>query len=228
MSASDTPSFAPPADPLHSIFLTLVLPRIELHGRVYFRHLQSAERQEEALAEMIGLAWKWFVRLAQRGKDATRFVSALATFAARRVNRGDRVCGQEWAKDVLNTLAQRRHGFTVQSLPLCNATSLENRYAHPRGQQQQDTFEERLRDNTTTPVPIQVQFRIDFRAWLQTLTGRERRLIRAMARNERTGDLSRQFEVSPGRISQLRREFYLGWIRFCGDLPPSNKTGERI
>jgi hypothetical protein len=62
-----------------------------------------------------------------------------------------------------------------------------------------------------------VQFRIDFPAWLKTLTGRERRMIRLMARNERTLDLSRQFELSPARISQLRREFRDDWLRFIAD-----------
>jgi DNA-directed RNA polymerase sigma subunit (sigma70/sigma32) len=57
-------------------------------------------------------------------------------------------------------------------------------------------------------------FRLDFKDWLRSLTPRERRIIRAMARNERTKDLSRQFEVSPGRISQMRREFKEGWERF--------------
>ena len=67
----------------------------------------------------------------------------------------------------------------------------------------------------------QAAFRIDFPAWLGTLTGRERRLIRAMARNERTKDLSRQFEVSPARISQLRRAFHLDWLHFHGENAPS-------
>jgi hypothetical protein len=74
-----------------------------------------------------------------------------------------------------------------------------------------------LRDNTVTPVPDQVQFRIDWPAWLATLTARERRMIRAMARSERTKDLSRQFELSPARISQIRREFRDAWARFCGE-----------
>jgi hypothetical protein len=52
---------------------------------------------------------------------------------------------------------------------------------------------------------------------LKTLTPRERRLIRAMALSERTKDLAKKFDVSPGRISQQRREFCEGWQRFCGD-----------
>src|SRR5262249_44347388 len=57
------------------------------------RHVRCPDRKEELLAELRGLAWAWFVRLVRRGKDVLAFVSALATFAARAVNSGRRVCG---------------------------------------------------------------------------------------------------------------------------------------
>ena len=52
-----------------------------------------------------------------------------------------------------------------------------------------------MRDNTQTPVPEQVCFRLDFPAWLETLTGRERCKVREMANNERTQDLSKWFDL---------------------------------
>jgi hypothetical protein len=119
-------------------------------------------------------------------------------------------------KDVLSSLAQQRHGFGVESLPHWTASRHEERYGQVRGQRQQDALEERLRDNTQTPVPEQVCFRIDFPAWLTTLTPRERQLVREMAGNERTLDLGKRFELSPARISQLRRELHNDWRRFCG------------
>jgi len=84
------------------------------------------------------------------------------------------------------------------------------------GLRAQDAYEEHLHDNTVTPVPDQVQFRLDWAAWLRTLTGRERRMTRMMARGERTMDVGRQFELSPSRVSQLRSEFRQDWHRFCG------------
>jgi hypothetical protein len=205
-----------PFAPLHARFLGL-LPRIEQHGRIYFRGLKCPHRKEEALAEVRALAWQWFLRLARQGRDASAFVTALATYAARAVHSGRRLCGMERTRDVLSPVAQQRYRFAVEPLPASTATSHEALLGEVHGQRQQDAFEERLRDNTRTPVPDQAAFRIDFPAWLRTLTGRERRLIRAMARNERTLDLSREFEVSPGRISQLRRAFHDDWERFCAD-----------
>jgi hypothetical protein len=92
--AKPTPSPVRLPDALHAKFLTL-LPRVELHGRVYFRHLRSPQAKEEALAEMVALCWVWFVRLARNGSDASAFPSALATFAARAVRSGRRLCGIE-------------------------------------------------------------------------------------------------------------------------------------
>jgi len=202
---------------LHSAFVT-ILPRIETHARIYFRGLKCPSRRDEAVQETLALAWKWFLRLIEKGKDPRSFPAVFASFAARAVKCGRRVCGQEKGKDVMSQLAQQRHEFTVEQLPISTATSQEERYAAIHGQQHQDVFEERLRDNTQTPVPEQVAFRIDFPAWLMTLTARERRLIREMAQNERTLDLSNRFEVSPARISQLRKELHDDWTRFCEEV----------
>ena len=46
------------------------------------------------MAETIALSWKWFVRLAERGKDVGQFVTVLAAFAARAVKSGRRPVGQ--------------------------------------------------------------------------------------------------------------------------------------
>jgi hypothetical protein len=211
----DARRFTPSLAQLHVAFLTL-LPRVELHGNIFFRHVRCPHKKADAIQEMSALAWKWFLRLHERGKDPADFLTGFVSLLARAVNSGRRLAGMAKAKDVLNAATQRGHGFHVERLPSCTQASHERLYAEVHGQELHDAFEERLRDNTITPVPEQVAFRIDWPAWLRTLTGRERRLIRAMALSERTLDLSKQFEVSPARISQLRREFFEGWERFCG------------
>jgi hypothetical protein len=42
-----------------------------------------------------------------------------------------------------------------------------------------------------------------------------------MALGERTNDLARTHGLTPGRISQLRREFHDDWLRFIDELPTS-------
>src|SRR5262249_40435352 len=104
------------SDPLQEAFLRL-LPRIELHGQVVFRTVKCPDQQQEAIAEMVALAWRWFVRLHRQGKDPREFPSALAIFAARQVRSGRRLCGQEKARDVLSPVAQQRGQVKVEALP---------------------------------------------------------------------------------------------------------------
>jgi hypothetical protein len=201
------PSPATKLRALQLAFLSIV-PRIELHGRVCFR-TKSWHDQQEAVAEMVALCWKWFLRLAEQGKDATRFPSVLATFAARAVYNGRRLAGTCRAKDVLSPVAQRRHGFAVGRLP--DVSTLNG-----------NLLFDALHDNTRSPVPEQVAFRFDFPAWLVSLGPRDRGIAQDMAQGHRTGELAESYGLSPARVSQLRRQFYLGWQTFCGDRPASD------
>lgn len=189
---------------LQTRFLPL-LPRIERHARIHFRHLRCPHAFGDAVAECIALAWKWFVRLAQRGRDAAAFVTTLATFAARAVHSGRRLCGQQPARDVTSPRARRRHGFALQTLPADHILDA-------------DPLAEALTDNNRSAVPDQVVFRCDFPAWVRRRGGRDRRLIRALMVGERTLDVARRFGLSPARVSQLRREFRADWLAFCDEL----------
>jgi len=217
MIASIT-SFAPPpsVNDLQARFQSL-LPRIEICARYHFRRIQCPDSRADRIAETIAMCWKWFVCLAERGEDGAGFITTIASLAARAVQSGRRVCGQESAKDVMSWSAQRRHGFRVESLPRSTRRAFDDVYAEVGGQQAIDAYEERLQDNTATPPPDAAAFRIDFPDWLGTRTSRDRKIIARMVLDERTQDLSRRFGVSPGRISQLRREYHEDWQRFHGE-----------
>src|SRR5262249_9649530 len=134
----------------------------------------------------------------------TPTLDALAAYAARAVNSGRRVCGHERKKDVLSPVAQGLHGFYVGKLP--DFSTLDG-----------SPLEGAPQDNTVSPVPDQVCFRIDFPAWLSTLSLRARDTVTDMGLGERTLDLADKYGLSPGRISQKRRWFAEDWTRFCGD-----------
>ena len=187
---------------LHAVFL-LILPRIRLHGEVVFRGLKCPDRREEAIAEMLALCWLWFCRLVEQGKDPLQFPSAIATYAARAVRSGRRLCGQERSRDVLSPSAQQRHGFAVFGLP--EASTLGS------------PLEEALADNVRTPPDEQAAFRLDWPRWLATRTERDCRVIGDLMLGERTLDVAQKHGLSPGRVSQLRRAFMQGWKQFCGD-----------
>jgi hypothetical protein len=78
---------------------------------------------------------------------------------------------------------------------------------------------EGLRDNTRTPIPDQVSFRIDFPEWLATRTERDRRVVEDLALGHRTRDVAQKYGMSAGRVSQPREQFRRDWRRFVGQLP---------
>lgn len=180
------------------------LPRITRHARVYFRHLRCPHRKADCISEVVSLCWKWWLGLVRRGKNPAAFVSTLASYAARAVRSGRRLCGQERAKDTLSPAAQQKHGFTVGKLPDVSTLS-------------DNPLAEALADNTISPIPVQVQFRCDFPDWLTTHSQRNRRIAVEMAQGERTQTLAHRFKISPARVSQLRRCFHDDWQRFTED-----------
>jgi hypothetical protein len=189
---------------LHEAFLTFVLPKVLSHGQVWSRHIKCPHRRDDFIAEMVGLSWKWFLRLVERGKDPTAFPTALASFAARAVRSGRRVAGQEKARDVLSPLAQARHNFVAEKLP-DHETLTSNLLTLA------------LQDNRKSPPDEQCAFRMDFPAWLDLLGDRNRRIAEDMMVGERTLDLAAHHGISPARVSQLRREFRQDWRLFCGE-----------
>jgi hypothetical protein len=201
---------------LQSTFLDLV-PRIQTHGQVVFRFLKCPHKRADAIAEMVALCWSWFIRLVERGKDPTQFPTTLADFAARAVRSGRRLAGMERSRDVLSPRAQQRFCFAVEPYPSSTASCFDDLYGTVHGQRNQDVWEERLQDNTRTPVIDQVAFRIDFPTWLATQTERNVRIAEAMIRGERTLDLARRFGLSPGRVSQIRQQLYQDYQRFHGE-----------
>ena len=59
--------------------------------------------------------------------------------------------------------------------------------------------------------------RIDVTAWFRLLPTRSRRIAKALARGETTGDVAQMFNVTAARVSQLRRELHDSWQRFQGE-----------
>jgi hypothetical protein len=202
---NNTPAHGTGPARLQQTFLAL-LPRIEAHARIAFRDLRCPQSRDDAVAETVALSWQWYVRLAARGKDASAFPSVLASYAARAVRSGRRLCGQERSRDPLSPLAQRRRGFAVGRLRDSSILS-------------GSPLEDALRDSTQSPPDEQAAFRIDFPRWLAGLGSHRRRLAGDMALGHRTEDLGAKYALSPARISQLRRDLHADWRRFHGEAP---------
>ena len=216
MVAVTSSSASRSVEELHVAFLALV-PKIKKQARNAFAFYKCADQKADQVAETIALAWKWFVRLHERGKNVATFPVVFAILVARAVASGRRIAEGEPTNDVIAKTAQRKHGFSVSEFPHSNTIPNYELLGDPHAQKTIDALEERLADNTQTPVPDQAAFRIDFPEWLRSLSPRERTMAQAMMREEGTNDLSRAFGVSAGRISQIRSALRRSWTGFCGD-----------
>ncbi|MBY0228810.1 MAG: hypothetical protein K2W96_06010 [Gemmataceae bacterium] len=193
---------APEAVPApHAGFLSL-LPRLQAHGNAYFRHVACPQRRDDLVAEAVAIAWKWYLRLAERGRDPHAFAATLVHRALLQARCYRRLCGQEKAKDALSPLAQRRHGFRASSAGRSEGEA---------------TLLDALADSRTASPPEQAAFRLDASAWLEALSPCWKRAALALMSGERPGDVARSLGVSPARVSQLRSELRDGWRRFCGE-----------
>ena len=117
---------------------------------------------------------------------------------------GRRLCGQERVNDVLSPLAQQKCHFAVEKLP-----DFSTLHGSP--------LEEALHANMVSPVLEQVAFRLDFPAWLTSLTKRDHAIVEDLMLGERTLDVAAKYGLSPARISQKRREYCQDWQSFCGE-----------
>ncbi len=184
----------------HDDFLPL-LPIIRRYAGRAFRRW-PADHCEEAVAETTAAALISFIRLKRRGKNPLAFPTQLVRWAITHVLAGRRVGSRDNSRDVMNRAAQVRYDFGIDSF---------TRFGY---------WHYCLIDHSQTPVPDQVCFRLDFAAWLQTLSLRDQRVAMLLAEGYSTSEVAQRFQVSAGRISQLRREMCDSWELFQADEHP--------
>ena len=149
----------------HAAFLVM-LPIIVRHLRIAFRHLRS-EAKEEAVAEALANACTAYQRLAKQGRAHLGFPTVLARFAAAQVADGRRVGSGQNSRDVLSPREQQKKQFRVERLDHFD--------------EEDNQWLEAVVEDSHTPVFDQVCFRVDFPAWLDRLSRRNRRIAESLA-----------------------------------------------
>ena len=191
------------AEAMHRQFVDCILPAVQHHASVQFRHLKGQNR-DDAIQETMAVAWQFFVQAIDAGKDPTSFPHCLADLAVRRVRSGRRFAGHN-SRDVMSQRAQMRHGFEVHSLDdeSCDAST---------GWKAAVTEDSRHSSPADT-----VCFRLDFDCWLGRLRQRDRRIAESLAVGNRTGEVACAFNVTPSGISHLRNRLRQSWEEFEGE-----------
>ena len=186
-------------------FLEL-LPEIEQPLSYAFRYLRGDNR-DEAIQEGIANSAVAYARLFDQGRADVCSAASLASFAAGHVKTGRQVGCRLNVDDPMSRHAQLNKGIQVDRL---------DQYISKTDEWIQVMVEDRR-----TSVPDRVAFRIDVPAWLTTLSRKARSVAEDLAMGHLTGETAKKHNLSPSRISQLRRELYDSWNAFCEDARPS-------
>jgi len=189
---------------LHHDFTDRILPAVEKLARQRFAHDHD---KDEKVQSATCLAWKAYRELRLQSKGNRIFPSKIADFACRQVRDGREVGGHINSTDVLSPRAQQTKGFNVTGFGSVHELPPE--------------LHEALGQHDRSPVPDQVAFRIDFPRWLRTVPSKARKTARMLMQGHGTGKVSRMVGITPGRVSQIRRELAESWASFHGEPTPA-------
>jgi RNA polymerase sigma factor (sigma-70 family) len=181
-------------------FLEL-LPGIKRQLRFAYRRL-APEARDEAVQEGIANCLQAFQRLHEQGRGERAFASSLARFAIRQINSGRQVGCPLNVLDPMSRYAQRAKGIRVEQFK--------------QHQTESGRWVSAIVEDRRARIPDQVAMRIDFPSWMKTLTRRDRAIAKDLALGNSTREVARKYGVSPGRISQMRRELHDSWHDFQG------------
>ena len=171
----------------------MILPRIQSQAWLAFQGL-SFDLKQELQSEVVAHCWKSFARLFELGRHEDVPPMTLARFAIRAVRSGRRIGASLNINDVTSLYCQNRMGIR---------SSLNG-----------DNWPESLiADERARPDEL-VMARIDFSEWLQTLKPLHRKVAEHLSLGESTHSSARIFNLSPGRISQIRRLLEQSWHSF--------------
>jgi len=173
-----------------------MLPAIRRHAAIAFSDLDP-EAKAEAVQEVTANAFAAFHRLAELGKANVAHPSVLAKYGIAQCRDGRRVGSRLNVRDVSSEYCQLKKGAKLERLDRFD-------------KDEEGWMEILVEDRHATPADIAAT-RIDFAAWLDSLSQRDRRIAETLAVGESTGDVAGKFQVSAGRVSQLRRELKQSW-----------------
>lgn len=190
-----------PADAVQDPFLKM-LPAIQQQASHACR-TQDAEARDEFVQEVVANAYLAFLRLVERGKEHLAYATPLARYAIRQIRTGRRVGARLNVRDVSSLHARLTKRITVERLDRCDRDT---------GEWQEILVEDQHAGPAETAAA-----RVDLAAWLRALSRTKRRVAKKLAKGETTGEVARMFNLSAGRVSQLRRELEASWLAFQGE-----------
>ena len=161
-------------------------------ARAYFADCKP-EAKDEAIANSLFLTWRYLVALVRNGKADDRLLTSVFYFSCR----------------------QTRSGRMLRTIKHCRARDLFD-HARVGGQVIVRGLDLDAYVNRRTSVPDTVAFKVDTRAWLDSLTEEQRRRALDLAEGRTTQECAERWNVSEPAVSITRRALERSYRRFNG------------
>ena len=174
-------------------FVARVAPVVDRWARIRFSSICDSDNRADLIQNSICLALKYYVRLCERGRESFVTPSCIARRAVQHTAAGRRFGARQRKFDALH-YTWRAGGMELLQL----ADTVAGDEYKPV------SWLDALVSDFDAPDQV-ATVRIDFSAWLATLTPKQRAIAKALADREATKDVAERFGLSWGRISQLRR-----------------------
>lgn len=163
------------------------LPQLVRKADFHLRPLKG-EARDEAVAEVLAIAWSRFVRLEEQVRDYEELAGPVIAFSCKQVREGRRLAGAEPARDVTTKRTQQMMHFLREPMEALSAVT----------------------DNRATPAD-QAAFRADFHDWRSRFSPRDQKVMDDLAEGFTTSEAAVNHRITPARISQLRETFRRSW-----------------
>lgn len=179
----------------HDRFLRL-LPTIKAIAARTYRGCEP-ELRAELTAQVLAECVVAFHRLHELGRTDEAFATPLARFAIKRVGCGLQPGLRRNQYDVGSRHCHYRHGATVERLQW--------------QERDRDEWNELVVEDRRQSPALTAALRVDLKEWLAKLTPRNLKIAALLAAGERACDVAKAFNVTVGRISQVRRALAESW-----------------
>ena len=179
-------------------FLEL-MPAITTMTRAAFKNC-NPDKQDDALQSVLVASYLSVRRLAQSGRLNEAFSTPIGWFAIKAYRVG-RIGGMPMnSTDTLAESTRARKRVQIESYN--NFSRIKKGWG------------EIFMTDGRVNVAKEVCFKLDYEGWLETLSVRQRQMLEGMIAGDTTSELAEKFNLSAGRISQIRRELVESWKNY--------------
>lgn len=168
-----------------------LVPELQRMAKAHFRHLDP-EKREESVQNALGLAWKFYARLIEKGRGDEVKIRSCLWYAIQQTKAQRTVQGKGDTKPKCIYDHARKGCATLNHVDLTQLVSKR------------------------TSVFDSVSFNVDVSAFLSTLSDRQRSITMDLMNGETTSECAKRYGVTSAAISQWRARFRDLYEQFVG------------